>query len=186
MMRSPIPRLRRSVASAARPRVAAAVRTGLTLIAIAIGTSGPAQAQRTYGIDEDPVRLGERALAEGRLLDARTQFAAALENGYKTARARCGLAQIAVREGRTDDAEPLYRVAIEESGRDADDRARAEAGLGLLLLRLGRDLEAEEEFAKAIEAGADYWPAWYGRARLLLAGGQLDSAEKMIARGATK
>ncbi|MEZ5066404.1 MAG: tetratricopeptide repeat protein [bacterium] len=186
MTGTPLPRPRPCAARNPGSGVAAAVRIAFTLIAFAIAANEPAHAQRTYGIDEDPVRLGERALAEARLPDARAQFTAALENGYRTARARCGLAQIAVREGRAADAEPLYRVAVAESGRDADDRARAEAGLGLLLLRLGRDLEAEEEFAKAIDANVDCWPAWYGRARLLIAGGQLDPAEKMLARGATQ
>jgi tetratricopeptide (TPR) repeat protein len=152
---------------------------------LAVASPSPA-APRTYGIDEDPIRLGDRALAEGHLAEARSHFQEALENGYKTSRARFGLAEVTVREGDFAEAEPLYREAVAGGSGSPEEQARIRAGLGLLLLRLGRDLEAEQEFDAALAQDPDQWEAWYGRAHRMLDLGQVEEAERILKRGANR
>jgi tetratricopeptide (TPR) repeat protein len=88
-----------------------------------------------------------------------------------------------VREGRPDQAEPLYREAIEARGRGYPD---ASAGLGILLLRLDRREEAAARFDEALAEEPDLWAAMYGRARLLLHDGKVDEAQAFLQKGAKK
>lgn len=140
--------------------------------------------QPTYGLDEDPIRLGRKAFEQGQLGDARAHFFEAVASDYKVPEAQFWLAEIAVREGRYADAEPLYREAIARRQQDNDDYPQARAGLGLLLLRFGRIQEAEQEFDRALQENADLLEAHYGRARLLLAQEKWDEAKKILDRGA--
>jgi len=135
----------------------------------------------TYALDEDPIRLGNRALQERHWADAAQYFTQALSEDYQVPRALFGLAEIAANEGRYPDAEPLYREALARSG---DDFPQARAGLGLLLLRLGRGLEAEREFDRALAAKPDLWEAQYGKARLLLDEEKWDAANQLLQHGA--
>jgi tetratricopeptide (TPR) repeat protein len=183
------PKAPRSPAIASgRPGLTPVFRPVLALLVSLAGLAavlpGPASAApRTYGIDEDPIRLGDRALAEGRLGDARSRYEEALENGYKPARADFGLAEITVREGAYADAEPLYREALDAAPGSPAEKARIQAGLGLLLLRLDRDLEAEQLFAEAVAADPEQWEAWAGRAQRKLDEKQVDEAERILKRG---
>lgn len=142
----------------------------------------------TYTFDVDPIRLGTKALEEGRLGDARARFEEAAAAGYQVSRARFGLAEVALREGRFDAAEALYRQVIEE--RRADEKgavfSEARAGLGLLLLRKGKEQEAAPEFERALNEKPDCWPALYGQARLAMARGDLDGAARLLERGAKR
>ncbi len=139
----------------------------------------------TYALDEDPIRLGEKALEQGRLADARVSFLEAVAHDYQVPRAKYGLAQVAVREGRYDDAEPLFREALaRKQQEDKADYPEARAGLGLLLLRYGRDQEAAQEFDKALQGDSRLWQARYGQARLLLAQQHWEEAKKLLDQGA--
>ena len=140
-------------------------------------------APRMYGLDEDPIRLGTKALAEGRWADARARFDEAIANAYKVDQAKYGLAEIAVREGHPEQAEGLYREAI---GARKSEFAEARAGLGLVLLGAGRDKEAAAEFDRALTDKPDLWDAVYGRARVLLNEGKPDEAKSLLAKGAKK
>ena len=107
-------RLARGLPAAARPVAArtpaarlAAARPAAALLgaallgaalAIALAGASPARAQPSYGLDEDPIRLGGKAYEQGRLADARAQYERAVAAGYQVARAQRGLADIAVRE----------------------------------------------------------------------------------------
>ncbi|MHB8079437.1 MAG: tetratricopeptide repeat protein [Candidatus Krumholzibacteriia bacterium] len=165
------------------------VARGLLVALLACVVAGvvPAAGQPSYGIDEDPIRLGGKALEQGRLADAQANYARAIDDGYQVARAQRGLAEIAVRQARLAEAETLYRAAIASRlERDRREDPEARAGLGLLLLRLGRPEDAARELDRALEAQPDNWDALYGRARLLLAGGRLDEAKALLARGAKR
>lgn len=153
-----------------------------TVLLLAVVAPGPASADRpVYTMDTDPLRLGKKALAGGRLAEAKALFEEAVHNGHHVPRALFGLGEIAMREGRYDDAEPLYRRALESGG---DDYAEAHAGLGLTLLRLDRDQEAAQEFARALDADGKLWEPHYGRARLLLAQQKWSDALRELEHGA--
>jgi tetratricopeptide (TPR) repeat protein len=175
----------------ALPAAARAALLGLALLAALAGAlgggfagAGPARAQPSYGLDEDPIRLGGKAYEQGRLADARAQYERAVAAGYQVARAQRGLADIAAREARLEEAEALYRAAIAaRRERDRRDDPEARAGLGLVLLRLGRAEEAALELDRALQEQPDNWDALYGRARLLLARERWDEAKGLLARG---
>lgn len=144
-------------------------------------------AERTYALDEDPIRLGEKSLHEGRVAEARAHFEAALASSYQRARATYGLAEVAMREGRYEDAEPLYREAIDiRQSEDGKNYPEARAGLGLLLLRLSRDAEASQELDRALATDGKLWDAIYGKARLLLRVEAWDKARSLLERGADR
>ena len=151
-------------------------------LVIALFATGTADGeQRTYTFDEDPVRLGVLALASGRVDEAKQQFQEAIANEHDIPQATWGLAEVAVREGRYEDAEPLYRSAMQLRGEKSFPEARA--GLGLLLLRFGRDAEAAQEFARALEEKPNLWTALYGSARRLLADSKLAEAKQLLDKG---
>lgn len=165
-------------------RLARALRSGLVAAFLLAATSvQSADAPRTYGLDEDPIRLGTKALAQGRWADAKARFDEAIANAYKVDQAKYGLAEVAVREGRPESAEPLYRGAIEARRGEFPE---ARAGLGLLLLRAGRDRDAAWEFDRALTEKPDLWDAIYGRARVLLGEGKTDEAKALLAKGAKR
>jgi tetratricopeptide (TPR) repeat protein len=162
-------------------------RLGVAMLLAVILTAAAAAAQTpSYTFDVDPIRLGMKALEAGRLDDAKARFGEAIDAGYQAYKARYGLAEIAVREGRLDEAEPLYRAAlsgrVEETGKA--DYPEAHAGLGLLLLRVGRDLEASQEFIQATAEKPGLWAAVYGQARIFLKQGQAKEAKALLDRGA--
>ena len=136
----------------------------------------------TYTLDKDPVRLGRKALEEGRWGDAARSFQEAVDAGYQVPKATFGLAEVATHDGRLRDAEDLYRSAIEGSGKFPE----ARAALGLVLLRLGRIQEADDSIAEALSEDSGLWTAQYGRARVLLTQNNTAGAKALLDRGASK
>ncbi|HOX24535.1 MAG TPA: tetratricopeptide repeat protein [Candidatus Krumholzibacteria bacterium] len=165
-----------------RCRLARSRALAAALVVIASIGAGAAAAgdEPSYTLDDDPLRLGNRALEEGRLDDARARFAEAVAAGYRVAEAHRGLADVALRQGRLDDAEGEYRLAIAAGGEHAPE---AQAGLGVLLLRRGRPLEARPLLERALAADGGSWLAQYGLARLDLAAGDLERAADRLERG---
>ena len=153
---------------------------GLAVLLGALAATTACAQTRSYTIDVDPIRLGMKALEQGRLDEARAHFDEAVAAGYQPHRAQCGLAEIAAREGRPEDAERHYRAALAAK----PDYPEAHAGLGLLLLRLGRDPEASHEFVQALAEKPGLWTAQYGQARILLAQGATEEARALLDRGA--
>lgn len=148
------------------------------LLLLAACLAGPASAQRrSYTIDEDPYRLGNKALAAGNLDEARSRYREAVANGHKLPEALCALARIDRREGHYAQAEANYRQSLAAGG---GNYGPARAGLGLLLLRRERDAEAESEFRQALANDRDLWEAHYGLARLALAAGQWETAREHL------
>ena len=146
-----------------------------------------AGARASYNYNEDPIRAGNKALDEMRLSDAKTMFEDAIANNYQLPKAKFGLAEVMVRSGRLEEAERLYREAIDTQSKEGGKPfAEAHAGLGLLLI----DTDRWEQGAKEIHAGykldSDYWPAAYGEARLLLQNRKWDEAEALLNKGSKK
>lgn len=145
-------------------------------------------AKKSYRYEDDPIRLGMKAISEGRYDEARAKFQEAIENEHQIYRARFGLAEILVLEGKHGDAEPLYRQALIEKNKEtgASDYPEAHAGLGLVLLRLGRDMEAKQEFEAALREKGNLWEAQYGMGRIELIAQDYGSAERYFEKGAKK
>ncbi len=159
-----------------------ALLLGLALLLAA----GSAVAQkRGYALDEDPIRLGFKALEAGQLGAARSEFLRAVADDYQAHRARFGLAELALREGRFVESEQHYREAIALETGKREGYPEASAGLGLLLLRLGSEREEEAAAAIALALAGDdrLWTAHYGQARLLLRQGKPEEARAHLKRG---
>lgn len=147
------------------------------------GPGGPgaaAQDRRSYTLDEDPIRQGDKALERADLDEATRLYEEAVAAGYRLERAFFGLAEIAVRRGRYDEAEAGYRRAMAASG---DRHPVARGRLGLLLLRQGRETEARQEFTRALAEDGKVWAAHYGLARLHLAAGEWGKAKAELDHG---
>jgi len=154
----------------------------LTLLATLL--SEIAFAQGSYTLDEDPIRIGRKAIETGRLTVAKRALREAINNEYHLDQAMFLLAEVEVLEGRYGEAEPLYRQALGyRSGKD-DAFPEAHAGLGLLLLRFDRDAEASLEFEQALKEKPGLWEAVYGQARILLDRKDWDGAKKLLDQGA--
>jgi len=165
------------------PRISPLVRAAvMACAAVIVSLAGNALAQKKYTYEQDPIRLGNKALSENRIADARAKFEEAIENGYHTAYARNGLADIAVREGRFKEAEALYEEAISAYTLEEGSKKfkEANAGLGNLMIDQGRFSEAGKRIADALAVDQRYWPANFGQARLLLNQNKPDQARPFI------
>ncbi|MBD3162113.1 MAG: tetratricopeptide repeat protein, partial [Candidatus Eisenbacteria bacterium] len=91
-------------------------------------------AKKSYRYEDDPVRLGMKALEEGKYGDAEDHFNEAIENEHQVYKARYGLGEILRLQGSYADAEPLYRQAIIEKNRLTGnaDYPEAHASLGMV------------------------------------------------------
>ncbi len=147
-----------------------------------LGAAGSVHAQsKTYSYETNPVRLGSKALDEGRLAEAKAQFEEAIANQWEVAQARAGLADTYVRMGNPGEAEPLYRASIA-----AQPTAEGHAGLGILLVQLGRVDEAKQEIDKALGMKGDLWEAQFGKALIAIEEKQYDEARKLLEKGKKK
>ncbi len=139
-----------------------------------------------YTPDKDPVTLGTKALDNKQTADAKAHYQEAVDNQWKVDEAKFGLGQVAVREGRYQDAETLYKEALtlrKTTGQKTDFFPEAHANLGLLYMRLGRDAEAAQEVDKAVTQKGNYFPGLYAKARRLMESGQMDQAKKILDKG---
>ncbi|MDZ4803701.1 MAG: tetratricopeptide repeat protein [Candidatus Eisenbacteria bacterium] len=161
-------------------------RLGTVFLLLILLGAPTAEAEPTYPMDTDPIKLGTKALEEGQMDEARTRFDEARAAGYQLDRAADGLGRVAAREGRYGEAEAFFREAIELRKSRTEEFPGARAELGRLLLRTGRWAEAGMEFDLALAADDDLWPANYGRGRMLLEAGHLESARAHFEKGASR
>lgn len=155
--------------------------TFVVVLLVSIGLTGPGTAeQRAYTMDNDPLRLGNKALEAGRLDDARSNFEDAVAHDHHLIEALCGLARIDLLQGLYTDAEAHYRQALAAGG---GRHAEARAGLGLIQLRRGDDQAAALEFNKALEQDKKAWDAHYGLALLALRADDWATAEAHLEYG---
>jgi len=159
---------------------------GAVLLAVVLALAISVQAaKKSYGWDDDPVRLGQEALKVGRLQEAGDLFRKGIDSEWKLDRACLGLAEVLRRQGHDAEAEPLYRRALDEHRVQRNDISypEASAGLGLVLLKLGRSDEALGEFQKALRDDKNNWNANYGTARILIAQKKFSDALPYLAKG---
>lgn len=147
-----------------------------------------AGSKKSYRYEDDPVRLGMKAVDEGRFDDARKLFAEAIENEHQVHKAHFGMAEVEAREQDYEEAEPLYRLAVIEKNKEtgSSDFPEAHAALGLVLLKLHRQAEASQEFQQALKEKGSLWEAHFGLARLLIDEGKLDEAGRHLEKGKGK
>lgn len=140
---------------------------------------------KDYRYEDDPVRLGNSAIEEGRLDDARKHFEEAIANQHETDKAYLGVGDVSLRQGHNEEAAVFYRQAIFERESKARNTtySEAHAGLGLALLKQGKLEEAEPELKLALDGKSNLWEAHYGMARINLARGELEEAEEHLERG---
>lgn len=156
----------------------------LAALALVLGTTARAE-KRSYGYDEDPVRLGDTALEERRLDDAGNLYREAIQSEWKLDKAHLGLGEVLRLKHKHAEAEAAYRTAIEERAgtRDGALYPEASAGLGLSLYYLGRPEEAKREFETALNQKGNLWNASYGMARLLIDEKKYQEAQSYLEKG---
>ncbi|MBI4719760.1 MAG: tetratricopeptide repeat protein [Chitinivibrionia bacterium] len=149
---------------------------------------GACAAQKTGGsYVEDPVKAGNKALAEMRLEEAKALFEEAEARSYQVPKAKYGLAEVMVRSGLLKEAERYYREALEAQAEEGGKvYTEAHAGLGILLLDTERWEEGAAEIRTARRESGGYWPGVYGEARLLMRERKWEEAEKLLKEGSKR
>ena len=179
---------RRSTVRASEPRRQRYVEAVLAVI-IALAVALPTfAAKKSYRYEEDPIRLGKKALTEGRLDDAQKLFADAVQNEWEVAQARFGLGEILRAHGQFAEAETMYRQAILDRNASSGGAPypEANASLGLVLLRQGRRDEAKKEFTAALAQKGGLWEANFGLAQILFEEKKWDEALGYVEKGREK
>lgn len=144
-------------------------------------------AQKSYTYETDPIRVGTKALEKNDLAVAKAAFEEAVTNSYELPKAKVGLAEIATRTGRFDEAEALYREALDIHGRESGKGLpEADAGLGILLIDSDKWDEGIAHINKAYKQNSGYWPAIYGQARIELRAKKWDKAKSYLDWGASR
>ena len=167
-------------ARGARARAAFVASLGVALLC-----ANPSLAQKKeYSFETNPVRLGQKALDEGRVSEAKAFFEEAIANQHEVPQATNGMAEVYVRQGNAAEAEPLYRKAIAEA--PAGSLPEAHAGLGLLLLRSGRVDEARLEIDQAMKENDDLWVAQYAKALMAIHDKNFPQAKDLLDKGKKK
>lgn len=158
-------------------------RAALAAIAISLCVS-PAFAQRRIPIPlpgqrpanatpfELAIARGDRALQQGQLDEARTQFEQAARLDARDARPSFYLGEIARRREQWPQAEAHFRAAIQRNSRMAE----AHASLGAVLRELDRAADARASFEQAIRIDPQLGEAHYGLALCLEDAGERDRA----------
>jgi hypothetical protein len=112
--------------------------------------------------------------------DEATLFRHTLGYDPPAARMWFNAGNLALADGRLDDAERLYRAALVREPGDA----AAHLNLGITLQRRGDRVEAEESYRRAIAADARLREAYRALAALLAARGETAEAERLLAQAA--
>ncbi|HET6348134.1 MAG TPA: tetratricopeptide repeat protein [Candidatus Krumholzibacteria bacterium] len=176
---------------AIRRRMHARGATGaLAILAMCVALGGlvvQVHAQKSYRYEDDPIRGGNKALEDNRLDDAKAKFDEAIEAGYQLPKAKFGLGEVDARTGRFEEAEELYREALDLSKRSGEKSfPEAHAGLGILLIDSDRWDEGAQHIMEARKQNGGYWPGIYGEARLMIHEDKLDKAKSLLDYGGSR
>lgn len=162
-------------------------RIAIAAVLVNCLVASPSPAQKKYTYETDPIRVGNKALEKNDLAAAKTAFQEAITNGYEVPKAKVGLADVEVRTGHFQEAEALYRDAIDTNAREGGKAVpEAEAGLGILLIDGQRWDEGIQHLNAAYKANSGYWPAIYGQARIEIRAKKFDKAKTYLDWGASR
>lgn len=173
--------LGRSVASPLRRGALVSCPAVVLGFAFVLGSTAVNAAKNDYSYETNPVRLGQKALEEGKVPEAKAFFEEAIANEWELGGARTGLAEVYVHLGNPSEAEPTFRQAIKDGN-----SPEAHAGLGILLVHLGRVEEGEVEINEALKLKNDLWPAQFGKALVAIHKGQFGDAKSLLEKGKKK
>mgnify|MGYP001317808805 CR=1 FL=1 len=149
--------------------------------------AAPGWAQKDYTYETDPIRVGTKALEKNDIAAAKAAFEEAVAASHELPKAKVGLAEVATRTGRFEEAENLYREALDIQGREGGKGLpEAEAGLGILQIDTERWDEGAEHITKAYKQNSGYWPAIYGQARIEIRAKKWDKAKSFLDWGASR
>ncbi len=144
-------------------------------------------AQKSYTYETDPIRVGNKAMEKNNLAAAKAAFEEAVTASYQLPAAKVGLAAVATRTGHFDEAEALYREALDIQAREGGKGLpEADAGLGILLMDFGSWDEGAQHVNKAYKTNSGYWPAIYGLARIEIRNKKLEKAKSYLDWGASR
>lgn len=121
---------------------------------------------------ETHVSLGYERLGFGRLTEARSHFAEALEIDPRSVEALLGLGTVLTRQGQAEEAVAVLQRAVEV----APDDPRVATALGLACLEAGRVDDALRHCTRALELAPAHPGARTTLARALVAAGRTDEA----------
>jgi tetratricopeptide (TPR) repeat protein len=171
------------------PRLLASCLATWLVTALALASAFPSfAAKKNYRYEEDPIRLGRKALTEGRLDDARKFYEDAVKNEWEVDQARFGLGEILRNQAIYGEAETMYRQAILDRNTSSGGAPypEANAGLGLVLLKQNRKDEARKEFLNALAQKGGLWEANFGLAQILFEEKKWDEALPYVEKGRGK
>jgi len=177
-----------SAASRRQPRaLTAALLAMLALCLFVCLQVTAARAQKSYRYEDDPIRAGSKALEENKLDVAKAKFDEAIAASYQLQKAKWGLAEVDARTGRLEEAEALYREALDMSKRAGEKSfAEAHAGLGIILIDADKWPEGTEHIMEARKQNGGYWPGIYGEARVLIHDKKYDKAKSQLDFGGSR
>jgi len=124
----------------------------------------------------DLIALGDKALEEGRIAEARMVFKKILDIQPKNPDATFKLAEIYCREGMNEKALALFGTLIQ----DDPDNVKLLAGMGDIYLRMGRLREAREVFERVTQLKPDDVMAKLQLGLVALEEGDVDKAFELM------
>jgi Flp pilus assembly protein TadD len=151
-------------------------------LALALADPAPTAPEQLASPQASALSLGEagRAIAAGRLDQARAMLGAAVAAGAKGEPVDRLLADLALARGEHDRALDLYRALL---ALHPDDPLLLERG-GISALRLGKAAEATALLDRATRAPGAGWRAWNARGAAADAQGRWDEADAAYAHAA--
>jgi tetratricopeptide (TPR) repeat protein len=154
---------------------------GLLLAAVILLGVTPGHSQ-AIPYEQNPMRLGQKALDNDQLEEAINQFRAAVKDSPDSFRPRYWLGEALRLNGNLGEARSTFEQAIKLDPTASD----GYAGLGNTALAIGDTALAVQSFRKAIQINNSYWDAHYGLGRIALANGDTSGARDHFRHGENK
>jgi superkiller protein 3 len=156
--------------------------TGFVLLAVAILLATAPGSSRAIPYEQNPMRLGQKALEQDSLDVAIRHFRKAVQGSPDSFRPRYWLGEALRLNGNLTEAKKTFEDAIKLDPSASD----GYAGLGNTALASGDTVMALQSFQKAIQISKDYWEARYGLGRIALARGDTTGARQHFSYGENK
>ena len=155
---------------------------GLALLVVAIVAIGSPRTASAIPYEQNPMRLGQKALEEGKIDEAIAQFRKSVKDSPNSFRPRYWLGEALRLNGNLTEAQKTFEEAIQLDATASD----GYAGLGNTALAIGDTTMALQAFSRATQIDKGYWEAHYGLGRIALARGDTTSARDHFRFGEKK